>query len=425
MKLKFILILFSFFIFNSCQIETARPLFNSSNDSNALFFSADSVGGYGTLSGNLQVGVSSRTIYPTDPVSLSGFGSPLRRLIPPDLVNIGNGATYCKPYRNKDNAPRVKSLLFKGQNKGIDSFYLIISIDVVAIPIDFNLKTLSSLIKNFPNKNFSQANVQFLATHTHSGPAGLAENPFWAIAVCDRFNPSIYNIINSEIIASVTDSINNLSDIQSVDLANTQASGYNFTRFPGMPVDEKAFYLNFKNINSNSMGCFQVFSGHPTWYGAEDLTFSADFGGYLESSLQTKTGANTCIFFNATVGNATVYVPEFKSQFTDNLVTTVVSNSTNQLAPFTLTYGTLFITLPGFQINYSGCGVDLGWIPQSLFESIVSLKATDLTNNITKISWFSFAGVYFFMFPGEPLYDTKIALQNLLATNFPNINQIF
>ncbi|MBX9836954.1 MAG: hypothetical protein K2X69_01440, partial [Silvanigrellaceae bacterium] len=162
-----ILIIFSILFLNSCQIELAKSLFNSSNSSNALFFSPDSVGGFGTLTGNLQVGFSSRTIYPTDPVSLTGFGSPLRRLIPPNLVNIGNGPSYCKPYLNIDKQPRVKTLLFKGQNNNSDAYYLIIDLDIVAIPIDLNLKLLTLLNKYFPNKNFSHANVQFIATHTH------------------------------------------------------------------------------------------------------------------------------------------------------------------------------------------------------------------------------------------------------------------
>ena len=81
--------------------------------------------------------------------------------------------------------------------------------------------------------------------------------------------------------------------------------------------------------------------------------------------------------------------------------------------------------MPGFQINYSGCGVDLGFIPQSLFEDVFSLKTSDITNNITKISWFSIAGTYFFMFPGEPLYDTKALLQSILAQQFPNLNSFY
>ncbi|WP_397600307.1 neutral/alkaline non-lysosomal ceramidase N-terminal domain-containing protein [Silvanigrella sp.] len=420
-----ILIIFSILFLNSCQIELAKSLFNSSNSSNALFFSPDSVGGFGTLTGNLQVGFSSRTIYPTDPVSLTGFGSPLRRLIPPNLVNIGNGPSYCKPYLNIDKQPRVKTLLFKGQNNNSDAYYLIIDLDIVAIPIDLNLKLLTLLNKYFPNKNFSHANVQFIATHTHSGPAGLAENPFWAIAVCDRFNSSIYNIVTDQIIKSVTESINNLNNIQSIDLGESIISSYNFSRFPGMPVDQNSLYLNFKDINSNSMGCFQIFSGHPTWYGAEDLTFSADFAGYIETSLQSKIGANTCIFFNATVGNATVVAPPDKNIFINNFTNVVLSSAVNQSAPTSLSYGTIFITLPGFQINYSGCGIDLGWIPQNFFESVVSLKSSDITNNITKISWFSYGGIYFFMFPGEPLYDTKMALKDLLAQNFPNIGKFY
>ncbi len=411
---------------SSCQIEMAHSLFNTSNQTDALFFSSDEVGGFGSLTGNLQVGFGSRTIYPSNPVSLTGFGSPLRRLLPPDIVNAGNGATYCKPYQSIDKEPRVKSLLFKGTNNYADGYYLIISIDVVAIPIDFNLKVLKILQQNFPNQNFTHATVQFIATHTHSGPAGLAENPFWAIAVCDSFTPSIYDIVSNQVLAAVSDSLRNLNNIQNIDTANAQIPGYNFTRFTGIQVDANAYYINFKDINTNSMGCFQVFSGHPTWYGMSDLIFSSDFAGYVEYQLQSQTGASTCIFLNATVGNATIVSPPDKNIFVQNFVKDVFTRITaNQAAPTSLSYGTVFITLPGFQINYSGCGINLGIIPQSFIQNVFSIKSSDFTNNITKLSWFSIAGTYFFMVPGEPLYDMKLAMQSLLAQQFPNIKSFY
>ena len=115
-----IILIIQFFFLTSCQIEMAKSLFNTSSQTDALFFSSDDVGGFGNLTGSLQVGFGSRTIYPTNPVSLTGFGSPLRRLLPPDIVNAGNGATYCKPYQNIDKEPRVKSMLFKGLNNSSD-----------------------------------------------------------------------------------------------------------------------------------------------------------------------------------------------------------------------------------------------------------------------------------------------------------------
>jgi hypothetical protein len=392
----FILMIVELSIISSCQIEMARSLFNTGSKTNALFFSSDDVGGFGNLTGNLQVGFGARTIYPTNSVSLTGFGSPLRRLLPPNLINAGNGATYCKPYKNIDKAPRVKSLLFKGTQNSADGYYLIVSIDVVAIPADFNLKALKMLQQNFPNLNFTHATVQFIATHTHAGPAGLSENSFWAIAICDSFNPSIYDVISTQVIASVSDALGKLNNIQTIDTVNAQIPGYNFTRFTGMQVDTSAYFMNFKDINSNSMGCFQVFSGHPTWYGMADTTFSSDFAGYVEYQLQSQTGASTCIFLNATVGNASVPYPPDKNIFAQNFVKDVYANITsNQAAPTSLSYGTIFITLPGFQINYTGCGVNLGIIPQSFIQNIFSIKTSDITNNITKLSWFSIA-VFFY-----------------------------
>lgn len=415
------LILFSLY---SCQIEINKPPFNTSNDDTSLFFSSDSTGGFGTLTTNLQVGMSARAIYPTTPVSLSGFGSPLRRLIPPDLINIGNSSTFCKPFQTIDHAPRIKVILFKGQSNNQDYYYLLLNLDIVAIPIDFNLKILNELKKTYPNLNLSHANVQFLATHTHSGPAGLTNNPFWAAAVCDRFNPQIFDLVKEQIILTMNDALNNLGNIQSYDTANYKASGYNFTRFAGMTVDRSTFYLNLKDSNANSLACMKIFSGHPTWFGTSDLTFSADFVGYLEESLQNLTHSNTCAFFNSVVGNASIDAidkTDAKMNFTSSFANETLSNLSHYSNSLSLNFGTTFIHLPGFEINYAGCGINSGFFPQKYLNDLFNIRASDVTNNITKISWFSIGSNYFFLFPGEPLFDTKELLQTMLANNFPNI----
>ena len=421
-----IIVIFLHFI-TACQIEINKPPFNASNNGNSLFFPVGSTGGMGSLSSNLQVGMSAKSIYPNFPVSLSGFGSPLRRLIPPDLINIGDSSTFCKPFQNIDHPPRIKVILFKGKNSNQDMYYLLINFDIIAIPSDFNLKILKELQNNFPSLNLSHANVQFVATHTHAGPAGLTENPFWAAAVCDRFNPKIYELVKAQIFSGLNDAISNLGTIQSYDNANYTASGYNFTRFAGMQVDRSTYYLNLKDASANSLACINVFSGHPTWYGAADLTLSGDFVGYLEESLQNSTHSANCAFFNSVVGNASINAIDSISDrkaFTNSFVNETIPNITNNTNSLSLNYGTLFITLPGFQINFTGCDISFGIIPEKYFSDVISIKSTDITNNITKISWFSIGSTYFFLFPGEPLFDTKQLLQSMLATYFPNISSI-
>lgn len=415
-----IAILASFFLY-SCQIEINKPPFNASNDSTPLFFPASTNGGGGSLTTNLQVGMSAKTIYPTSPVSLSGFGAPWRRLIPPDLINIGNSSTFCRPYQSIDHAPRVKAIIFKGETDNQDNYYLLINIDLAAIPVDFNIKILKELQRTFPTLNLSHANVQFLATHTHAGPAGLSSNPFWAAAVCDRFNPNIFNIIKEQLILSVKESLSNLGSIHSYDLAKYEAFGYNYTRFNGMPVDKSAFYLNLKDSTAKSLACIKTFSGHPTWYGLTEITLSADFVGYLEESMELKTNSNACAFFNSVVGNSSIEIPKDRKAFTDSFANETLSKSSNYNNTLTLKYGTTFITLPGFQINYKGCGISFGIIPEKFITNVFSIKSSDVTNNITKISWFSLGSTYFFLFPGEPLYDTKLLLEKMLADFFPNI----
>ncbi|WP_161597699.1 neutral/alkaline non-lysosomal ceramidase N-terminal domain-containing protein [Fluviispira multicolorata] len=414
-------------LLNSCQFDMTHSLFNTSNSENILFFSENETSGFNNLNGNLQIGFAARTIVPINPTSLTGFGAPMRRLLPPDMTNIGNGATYCKPYTSIDKQPRVKAMLISGINNANKiGYYLLISYDVIAIPTDFNIKMMAQLKTTFPNLNLDQTNVQFVATHTHSGSAGLTENPFWAAAVCDRFNPGLYNTVTATTLQTVGDAYTNLSTPNAVDITNDQISGYNYSRFDGMQVDTNVYYMNFKDSGANSLGCFIAYSVHPTWYGIDDLVFSSDLAGYLENELQSVTGSKTCIFFNSTVGNASAVPLGDKNTYATGFIQEVLNKKVvGSTIPNQFQYGNLFIHLPNFKLNFAGCGLDIHGLPQSFIDAVFSVKSSSVTNNITKIAWFNIKGTYFFLFPGEPLYDVKIDFQTQLNKLFPGIQSYF
>lgn len=428
---KLLIIISFLLLFNSCQLEMTRSVFVSANKNNPLFFSGNEKGGYDTLSGPLQIAFASASVNFNNPISLTGFGAPLRRLIPPDMINIGNGATFCKPYQSIDHAPRVKVILIKGTSALSlqNEYYLIISIDVIAISRDLNLKVLNNLKVNFPLLNLDHKNVHFIATHTHSGPAGLSENPFWAAAICDRYNPSLYSSVNESIINTVSNAIANLQSIYAVDIASVdQFTGYNVSRFDNMDVDKSMFFINFKT-SSQSLGCFDVFSAHPTWYGIADLVLSSDFAGYIESKFQEKVGAQTCVHFNGTVGNAsiksTTTLADTADRYTNDVFSRVVTTGTYPNPPDSFKFGTFFLNLPKFRVNFEGCGVNLNWIPRSFIDNLFSIKNSDVSNGITKIAWFSLKDTYFFLFPGEPLYDLKQDFISAIQEKFPNIQSYY
>jgi hypothetical protein len=366
---------------------------------------------------------------PNHPISLSGFGSPLRKFILPNFEDIGKrGAVYCRPYKNIQKTPRVKALLFQGENPlGEQGFYLILNYDFISIPIDFSLKILKNLTQNFPDLNLNLSNVQFVATHTHSGPAGLTENQFWGILVCDRFNPDLFELVQHQTLAAVFDAVTKLETLSKLDVAQDQVTGFNFSRFNNMDVDTDIYFANFKNSSLNSMGCIQIFSAHPTWYGFHDLTYSSDLPGYIEENLQKKINANTCLYFNGTVGNATTNLPEKKELFSEHFTTQVLlKTQINTSPPQKLNYGNTFLKLPKFQLNYTGCDLRLNThFSDHVIKNIFDVKDSQITNNVTKIAWFSLDDTYFFLFPGEPLFDTKTILQNKIRAQFPDIKFIY
>jgi len=415
-------------IFTSCTIEAAKPLFQSQTNSANLFYPEDSQGGYDTLTGNIEVAVTSNDLIPQEPTSITGFGSTMKRMIPANFSNVDLGPEFCKAYEGIDLSTRVKVVLFRGDNtEGNKGYYLLVNYDVVAVAADFNIKLLADLAKSFPLLNLTQINTNVFATHTHAGPAGLSQNSFWAMAVCDRYNENLYNLVREQTIATLSQAINQLTPIDAVDEVNTQLEGYNYSRVDNMEVDKSNYFINFKN-NGRSLGCINVFGVHSTWFGQDNLKLSADFAGYAEQSLQNATGANTCVFFASTVGNASPYTPPNNNYvaYTNQYAADLLQYETlNNPPPQDLRFGTLFIRLPGFEVNYDGCGVDLNPISETLLDNMLVIRGKDITNNITKIGWFYMGGVYFFMFPGEPLYDVKQTLAALLPLSLPEVETFY
>ncbi|MBX9703042.1 MAG: neutral/alkaline non-lysosomal ceramidase N-terminal domain-containing protein, partial [Silvanigrellaceae bacterium] len=289
-KRCFIFITFALLIV-SCRVETRKNNFIAFSDSSGLFYnmSSEKVSFDSLLSSTLEIGIDAETIEPLFPTSLSGFGGIARRLLAPFFHNIGESYSYCKPYTSIDREPRVKVIALSGRDS-IDNTqknYIIISYDIVAVPSDLSLKLLKTLQHSFPNLNLSENNLQIIATHTHSGPAGLTENPLWSVGVCDRFNKKVYSHTIEQTLLAFENAIRNKQKMTRLQVSSITVDNINKSRVKNMPVDQKSLLITFQGPDSDkSLGCLQTFSVHPTWYGVNDLTLSSDLAGYIENALE-------------------------------------------------------------------------------------------------------------------------------------------
>jgi hypothetical protein len=285
----------------ACQVQIRPP---DLADANSVRNIELSVGN--RLSGKIvAVGAASATFVPDKPVALAGFGGPGRRFLPP-LFTSGGEISFCKSYQEIVNPPRIKVALFNiADTSGSTSRLQFVSLDTVAVTADMTKKihaALDAVHPDAPQKS-SLSNTIVQATHTHSGPAGLTESPIWSAFVCDRYNENLMNQYLTVLGNVVKSAEGKLQPISSIEATKADASPKLRSRFAGMEASTDVTLISFKTANGNIPLSLLQMAVHPTWYGTEKLTLSADLVTPLEAKLQNLMAAQEVFLMQTSVGN--------------------------------------------------------------------------------------------------------------------------
>lgn len=420
-KILFPLLILVFVAIFSCRVERAQETFQSVEVENKLYFPSQSAAVKGELKAPYYFSQTFSSIEPPQPSSLAGFGGAARRVIPPNFSNIGGFFTYCLPYLAVDLPPRVKVLLWKGQDAtGQDSYFSLINLDLVAVSADATQKIVAALDRRFPDDKLSTSNVNIVATHTHSGPSGLSENPFWGAFACDRFVAEYWNYFESKIVDSYAQARSSLKQIDFVSQKQGDLSEFNRTRFPGMAVDSRMLSLEFYSSKEqgNDSGCFFIYAVHPTWYSQTSRTLSSDIPGHLEKAISHIRGQRECTFFNGAVGNADsrnaqnidTYSARFASSFLE-----LGKQELQQMKDFK--YAQNILNLPAPTPNLKACqleGIDI----------LVAAKILDQMARNTKIGLFSIGSTLFILFPGEAVMPVQEEFERKIREKYPKYSTV-
>jgi hypothetical protein len=392
-----------------------------------LFFNETDVFEKGALSSSpdvkdIRFGSSFIDFLAPSKTSLAGFGGISRRLLPPQLSGADGFFTYCKPYERVDLNPRIKVTLW---TQGQKEVFAIISLDVVAVPADVSRKIVEILQIKFPNFAWHQGNVQIVASHTHSGPAGLTENPFWSVFACDRYSKPLWEFFEEKTVEAMQTAFRNAANAQPINtfwIKKENLETFNKSRLPGMEVHKQSLVLAFDETNSplaKSSSCIATFAIHPTWYGAQSLVLSSDVVGHVEQQMAIENQGKKCVFLNGTVGNA------------DMNSTTTLDDYSHQLAkallnwqqpgwkkePLQMNYGARLVTLPKPKPNLKACKVP----------PVDFLVGAEVLENLpprTKISYFKIGSVLFLFYPGEPVYNIQKEIEAKIKSKRPDIETV-
>jgi hypothetical protein len=249
------------------------------------------------------VGASSSVFIPAKPVALSGFGGIGRRFVPP-LFLTGADSAFCRPYERIENPPLIRAAVFEiKRDDAITGKLFLISLDIVAVTSDLTRK-IHELIKSVvPDSEPSATNTIVVATHTHSGPAGLSEHPLWSAFVCDQFNRDLTNAYLNTLSETLKSAISSAENIQSIEVQSVNQPELFKSRFQGMQPATDITLTSFKTPSGGVPLSLLQLAAHPVYFGPRDLVLSSDLVSPVESAVRNSAGAQNVFLLQTTVGN--------------------------------------------------------------------------------------------------------------------------
>jgi len=290
--------------------------------------------------------------------------------------------------------------------------FVIVAVDVVAVPSDVSRKIVLSLAEQYPSLALDHGNVQVVASHTHAGPAGLTENPFWSVFACDRYSEEYWSFFKERVVRALGAALSTKKPVLSAASRQVRLPGFNKSRFVGMDVDERLLSLSFSRAKSPAASrqgepCIEIFAAHPTYFGQTKLTLSSDIVGHVERELDLVNRGAPCVFLNGVVGNANAVIGEngiddFAQRFAEIAFSTQSGPWVEQVGG--LEYGARVVDLPSPKPNLKACGVPS-------VDIFVSARILDNLPPRTKMAYVRFGKTLLVFYPGEPVGTVASALE--------------
>ncbi|MEN9810629.1 MAG: Neutral/alkaline non-lysosomal ceramidase, N-terminal [Pseudomonadota bacterium] len=305
----------------------------------------------------LSVGAASAPFIPDKPIALSGYGGIGRRHLPM-LFFPGGETAFCRTHEKIDNPPRIKSAVFDVQESGGGRKKLaLISLDLVAVTADITQKTHEALASVIAGFTPSLANTLVLASHTHSGVAGLTRHPLWSSFACDTFNKDLSEQYFSLLRRVTADAIGKARPLKSIGQIESNLPALLKSRFAGMPAADAVSLTAFEDAEGKIPFAVAQMAVHPTFYGPRDLVLSADLVAPLEASIRTKSGAEEVFLLQTAIGNMDANLagatPEaWAGQIAEGL-SAGARTQTDQLS---ISTSAGFVGLPAPEVNWQACG---------------------------------------------------------------------
>jgi hypothetical protein len=261
--------------------------------------------------GPLLAGAARRDVTPAIGTPLGGFGGGDRRTLdqttlaanlavafgtPPPPVT-GTACTLFHPSTGKHDAISAKAIVLE---RGGERF-AILGLD--AIGVSRRARDAISAGVAARGLGIADDHLMVCATHTHSGPAAIADKLFWEIAAMDVLDAAVFDAYVDGCAQAVADAASKLAPAQigwSVDAETT----VQHNRRGQSVFDPDLTVLRIDRLDGTPVACAVNLAVHGICLGDSNLEFTADLMGFCERKIEATLGAGSlAVFWNGCEGD--------------------------------------------------------------------------------------------------------------------------
>ncbi|MDJ0839837.1 MAG: neutral/alkaline non-lysosomal ceramidase N-terminal domain-containing protein [Acidobacteriota bacterium] len=236
-------------------------------------------------SGEYMAGAALVDITPPVGVPLSGYGGGERRCLFPD-TRKNNFHTLFKPSKGVKDPLTARALVLSNGHERV----ALVSVDLIAAQEEM----IQAAWQKARDKGFSipLEKVLFCASHTHSGPGAFTKLIPWQYLAVDIYQDAVFQGLSDKIAGAMVRAEKNIQPAR-IGVGRSEVFGATANRraevssklLTRSDIDPEMLVIRVDHATGgNPIATVWNFAIHGTWFGPENLMYSADIMG--EANLQ-------------------------------------------------------------------------------------------------------------------------------------------
>lgn len=370
----------------------------------------------GAASGPLKAGAAVVGFNLPNAPSLAGYGGAPRRITNASTIALAGlalgagcfdpdpttAAVFFAPATGTRDPLGARALVLDNGKRKI----AIVKLDTIGI----SRKLRDDLVEAALPRGIDATHLALVASHTHSGPGGVADQKLWQVAASDCYADKVYKAVRDAAKAALA----NADDARQparlgIGATVVQGANENRRQQPNV-VDRELGVVKVTTATGSVLAALFNFAVHGTSYGADNMRFSADCMGAMEAAVESKLPGVVAIFTNGAEGDVS---PVHRDEAGVQLQGQTIADALAMLWPGITTKSTIDlraafqdVPMPAPRYNPSGC-LPLAGTASTLCDIVGSPVTVPLHSSwlSTKLPFQAFRidDTAFVTIPGEPV----------------------